>query len=366
MIRRGLLSALVVVFSVGAVPAVAQFMAADLIYLPAVTHTNGVGESRWRSDLFITNTEESASIDIAIVYIPTGLVSRTNYFVDRSTWLGGRESDGFGFIDPQLAGIPPGGTVVIPDPVGEHWATDQTTANSGAMVVFAYEANSLEEDGTRVFRNALVNSRVYTPLTFFVEDSENEGEFLQRSGSFGQTLPGVAWYNLADPSAIGENGDFNFQIVTGGYENEDMRFNLGIVNASDPLTSITIVLQPFRGDGEPFLDVDGNQISRIVEMPPASHVQYNSVFSLFNFASVPEDTLLRVSVLRWSSGGSEPVVGMTVYGTLIDNVTQDPTAVLPLFAHPYNVDCQWPPGEAKSSAGSYPTLSRRPVEIPPR
>ena len=366
MIRRGLLSALVVVFSVGAVPAAAQFMAADLIYLPAVTHTNGVGESRWRSDLFITNVEETASIDIAIVYIPTGLSSRSNFFVDRSTWLGGRESDGFGFIDPQLAGIPPGGTVVIQDPVGEHWATDSTTANSGAMVVFAYEANSLEDDGTRVFRNAIVNTRVYTPLTFFVADSDNEGEYLQRSGTFGQTLPGVAWYNLADPSAMGENGDFNFQIVTGGYENGDMRFNLGIVNASDPLTSITLLLQPFRGDGEPFLDVDGNQISRIVEMPPASHVQYDRVFSIFGFGSVPEDTLLRVSVLRWTSGSSEPVVGMTVYGTLIDNVTQDPTAVLPLFAYPYNVDCQWPSGEAKSNAGSYPTLNRRPVEIPPR
>ena len=36
MIKKGLLTALVFVFSAAAVPAAAQFMAADLIYLPAV------------------------------------------------------------------------------------------------------------------------------------------------------------------------------------------------------------------------------------------------------------------------------------------------------------------------------------------
>ena len=54
--------------------------------------------------------------------------------------------------------LPPGGTVVIRDPVGEFWSTLESTANTGAVVVFAYEANSLEDDGTRVAKNAIVNT----------------------------------------------------------------------------------------------------------------------------------------------------------------------------------------------------------------
>ncbi len=368
MFQKGLVSALVMVAVAGAVPAAAQFMAADLLYLPAVVHSNGAGESRWRSDIFITNVEEDVDIDIAMAFLQTGQVSNTAVFTDRSTWLGGREADGFGFVDSQLASIPPGGTVVIRDPVGEYWSTLEGVASSGAVVIFAYEADTLEDDGSRVHRNAVVNSRVFTPFTFYVEDSENEGEFLRRSGTYGQTLPAVAWYNLADPSAVGENGDFSFQLLTGAGQSADFRYNVGVVNASDPLTSITITLQPFQGNGEPFLNENDIEIARTVVLPPGAHVQYNSIFgSVFGLDEVPDDARLKISFVQWSSGSSSPIVGMTVYGTLIDNKTQDPTAVLPLFGSPYNVECQWPSDEAKSTGGgSYPRVGRRPVEIPSR
>jgi hypothetical protein len=57
---------------------------------------------------------------------------------------------------------------------------------------------------------------------------------------------------------------------------------------------------------------------------------------------------------------------MTVYGTLIDNDTNDPTAILPAFAFPYDIECQWPPpadGAAKGGVGTA-RVSRRPLEIP--
>ncbi len=55
-----------------------------------------------------------------------------------------------------------------------------------------------------------------------------------------------------------------------------------------------------------------------------------------------------------------PVVGMTIYGTLIDNQTNDPTAVLPAFAYPYNIECQWPSsnGAAKSAPSGMPPRVR--------
>jgi hypothetical protein len=368
MIKKGLVAALVFVFSMGAGPAVAQFLAADLIYLPAVAHTNGEGDSRWRSDLFVTNAETDVDIDVALVFLPTGGASNTGVFQDRESWLGGREGDGFGFINSELANIPPGGTVVLRDPIGEYWGTLEGAAGAGGMIVFAYEANTLEDDGTRVFKNAIVNSRAFTPSNFFVEDPDNEGEYLPVNGTYGMTLPGVAWYNLADPSAVGEEGNLSFLLLTGAKEDARFRYNVGVVNASDPLTTITVSIQPFQGNGEPYLNDNESAVIRIVTLQPNAHVQYNDIFSLhLGLGDTPDDTILKIGVVQWSSGSSDPIVGMTVYGTMVDNRTQDPTSILPAFAYPYNVDCQWPSPDAKStSGGSYPRVSRRPVEIPSR
>jgi len=367
MIRKGLLTALVFVFVLSAGQAAAQFLAADLIYLPAVTHTNGVDESRWRSDVYITNVDDVA-IDIAIIYLQTGGLDNSSVFLDRTTWLGGRESDDFGFINTELASIPPNGTVVLRDPVEEYWMTLEGVRQSGALVIFAYEADTLEDDGTRVLKNAIVNSRAYTPFRFYEEDPDNEGQFLPKDGTYGMTLPGVAWYNLADPSAVSENGDFSFQFLTGAREDSEFRYNVGLVNASDPLTTITVAIQPFKGNGEAYLNGDGSFNVRVVTLPPAAHLQYVEIFrQQFGLEDVPDDTILKISFLRWTSGSGEPVVGLTVYGTMIDNRTQDPTAILPAFGYPYNVECQWPSTDAKSTDnGSYPRVSRRPVEIPSR
>jgi len=369
MIRKGLITALLLLPLLVVIPAEAQFLAADLIYVPAAAHTSGEGTSEWRSDFFITNVEGEASIDVAMVYLPTGLTSNAYRFNDRSTWLGGREADDFGNIDPLLADIPPGGTVVLRDPIGNYFASEDGTADSGAFVIFAYEANTLEDDGTRVMKNAIVNTRVYTPTRFYQPDPVNDGEFVQVIGTYGQTLPGVPWYNLADPSAVSDQGNFSFQILTGAGQDEEMRYNLGILNASDPLTTITVSIQPFQGDGQPFIDINGNEMIEIVLMPPLSQVQYNNVLvSLFGLAATPDDVSIDVSFLRWTSGNNSPIVGMTTYGTYVDNHTNDPTAILPAFAYPYNVECQWP-STAKtvgSTSGGFPRLNRHPVEIPPR
>ena len=367
MIRKGLLTALIFVFILSAGQARAQFLAADLIYLPAVTHTNGVDVSRWRSDVFITNVDD-VDIDIAIIYLQTGAIDNSGVFAERTSWLGGRDSDEFGFINTELASIPPNGTVVLRDPVGEYWLTLEGVRQSGALVIFAYEADTLEDDGTRVVKNAIVNSRAYTPFSFFIADPDNEGEFLPRSGTYGMTLPGVPWYNLADPSAVGENGDFTFELLTGAGEDAEFRYNVGLVNASDPLTAITLSLQPIQGNGEPFETENGTVAASIVNLPPAAHLQIIEVFNdRFGLEDVPDDSILKVGFVSWTSGSSEPIVGLTVYGTMIDNKTQDPTAILPAFGYPYNVDCQWPSTDAKGTgSGSYPRVSRRPVEIPSR
>jgi len=367
MMRSKLAAALVIAASTAAVPAGAQFMAADLVYVPGVAHTAGEGASRWRSDVYITNVEAEASVDVALVYLGTGQVSNAGRFYDRSTWAGAREADGWGHLDPDLADIPPGGTIVLRDVVNKYWADEAGVANSGAIVVFAWEAGTLEDDGTRVYRNVVVNSRVFTPMTFYLPDADNEGEYVEVNGSYGQTLPGVPWYNLADPSAVDDERNFTYQVLAGAAGDEEFRYNLGILNASDPLTTINLTVQPIQGDGEPFLDIDGNPVGRFVTLPPLAHVQYNDVlFNLFGFGSAPDDVSIKVSFVSWNSGSSQPVVGFTTYGTMIDNQSNDPTAILPAFGFPYDVACQWPPADGAAKGAGVRSSARRPLEIPNR
>ena len=105
MIRKGLMTALLGLPLLGALPVEGQFLAADLIYVPAAAHTSGEGASEWRSDFYISNVEGDVAIDVALVFLPSGLTSNAFRFTDRSTWLGGREADGFGNIDPLLVAV---------------------------------------------------------------------------------------------------------------------------------------------------------------------------------------------------------------------------------------------------------------------
>jgi hypothetical protein len=369
MIRKGLMTALLGLPLLGVIPAEAQFLAADLIYVPGAAHTSGEGSSQWRSDFFITSVEGDVAIDVAMVFLPSGLSSNAFRFLDRSTWLGGRDGDGFGQVDPLLADIPAGGTIVLRDPIGTYFLDESGSGTSGAFVIFVYEADTLEDDGTRVLKNAIVNTRVFTPTDLYRPDPANEGEFVPVSGTYGQTLPGVPWYNLADPSAVSDEGDFSFMLLTGAGQDEEMRYNLGVLNASDPLTTIIVSIQPFQGNGEPFFDINGNEMIEIVSMPPLSQVQYNNVLAtLFGLAAAPDDVTIDVAVVQWTSGNSVPIVGMTTYGTYIDNETNDSTSIMPAFAYPYNVDCQWSSSDsaALNKAGGFPRVDRRPLDIPPR
>ena len=104
-------------------------------------------------------------------------------------------------------------------------------------------------------------------------------------------------------------------------------------------------------------------------MPPLAQVQYNNVMStLFGIEDVEPDVTIDVSVIAWASGAANPIIGMTTYGNMIDDRTNDPTAILPLFAFSYNIACQWPSNDDEKggkSAGAS-RVSRRPVEIPAR
>jgi hypothetical protein len=370
MIRRNSIAAMVALIVALAVPGWSAFQVADLVYVPVVSAGTGANDSVWRSDVIIYNADET-DIDVAIVFLPSGLFSNASRFRDRQTWLGGRESDDFGIIEESLADIPPGGTVAIENIVGTYWPDDAGVNGNGALVVFAYEADTLEDDGTRVFRNAIVNSRTYNQTSIFEPDPDNEGEFVERDTTYGQTIPGVPWYNLAYAEEFTEDEDLSSQLLLGGVENDEFRYNVGILNTSDPQTQLTVRLQPYQRDGTPFVDAEGNPIFSIISVPPLAHLQYFRVMSnLFGIDPAEEDltdVTIRISWIGWQTTSVEPVPAITTYGSIVDAVSNDPTTVLPSFGEPYPVDCVWfTDPEAKTSAVSGGSRAARPVEIPPR
>ncbi len=372
-VLRGLaLAALMAV----AAPAAASFRASDLLYVPAVSHTSGSAGSEWRTDLYITNVDD-VDIDVMMVYLPSGPRNNAPLLRDRTQWLGGRDSDGFGFVDERLADIPPKGTVVIRDPVGEYWAGILGLAGNGAMIVFASEAGSLDPDGNRVYSNAIVYARIYNEAQIWEQDSADQTVFNQVDTTYGQVMPGVPWYDLGDPAVVDlptdpdvpPAYDFSVEMLQGAQEDDAYRFNLGILNASDPQTQITVEIRPYHADGTVFTDENDNTVRLVVAVPPLNHLQYFQI--LRNVLGIDEaedlsEVLVRVKVLSWDTNNPDAIVAFTSYGSVIDNVSNDPTTLLPSFLDPYDVDCVWAFGD--KAAGTAPRgtrLGRRPVEIPP-
>ncbi len=361
MIRR-IVMGTVLLSMMAAGPVLAGFGAADLIYIPVASHSPGAVGSFWRTDLVITNVEDVA-IDVAIAYLPSGLVSNSFVFATRDTWLGGREDDEFGLINEELADIPPNGTVVLRDVVGEYWVTILGANGNGALVITAYEADTLEPDGTRVYKNAIANARIYNDATIWIVDPDDPEAFIEVPGEYGQAMPGVPWYNFADGGAVGDTYDLSYEELTGGEEGGGLRYNIGVVNSSDPLTSLTIRFQPYQPNGDPYLDEDEEEIRTILTMPPASQVQLFRPFSQDWGLEDVEGASVQVAIEAWASQAAEPIPMMSSYGSIVHNSTNDPSTVVPFFAYPYDIECQWGGGGGegfgKSNSGS-----RRPVEIP--
>jgi len=343
----------------------AEFRVADLIYVPVVAHTSGVNDSLWRSDVKITSMEQEDLIDVALVLLPSGLHSNSSAFYDRTYTVGGREEDGFGIIDPDLADIQPGATVVLEDVIAKYWP-DQTGLNGqGALVIFSYLAGSLQDDGSREYRNIMVTSRTYNIGTIYAPDPENEGEFIEETATYGQAIPGVPWYDVADGGYLDETRDFTYMWLDGAEQTEEFRYNLGLFNASDSQTSLIIRVEPFQSDGQPFLGETGLPLASTIQMPPLSHLQYFQILgTMFGLTDV-SGVKLKLSIVNWSSTGVESRPAFTAYGSLIDNISNDPTTYTPTFAQPFDISCMWPDppeeGEGKSARSAPERL-----KFPPR
>jgi len=348
-----------------AAPAGASWQASELIYIPAVAQIEGAGASEWMTDLYISNVDD-VNIDVAMVYLPSGLVDNGWRFADRSTWLGCCEDQGFGWVNEELADIPPNGTVTLRSVVGEYWLEDAGINGFGAMVIFAYESGTLEDDGSRVDALAVANARIYNDTLMWSPDPDSHG-FTEEETSFGQIMPGVPWYNMADAGAVSEERDFSYMILTGAEQTDDYRFNLGIVNASDPQTTITVSFQAFQPNGDPYLDEDGDPLIALQIVPPAAHLQFFRIFSTFWGIDEAPPSMIKVAFVAWASSSPDPIPLFVTYGSLVDSRSNDPSTVMGSFAYPFDVDCMFPSDTGGEGVVAAPLRqTSHPVQMPPR
>ncbi len=376
--RRAILVAMAVGMLVVPSASASYFQAGELIFVPAVAHNDGAEGSVWRSDLTITNVD-SVPVDVAVFFLPSGMGDNSSYVLTRTYGLGGREEEGWGHVNEALADIPSGGTVSIEDIVGEYWSTELgSAAYLGGLAIFAYEAGTADAEGGPSYRNIVASARVYNLTTIWKPDPDSEDEdnptYTEEEATYGQTIPGVPWYAMADPNAVSDEKDFSYLVLIGGSESDTYRYNIGFMNTSDTQTSINLRVTAYDSTGAQYVDGDGNPIEKVIPLGPLAQYQINQVFpNWFLISGDVKDAVIKVEFDSWQTTSPTPTPFFTVYGSVVDGRTNDPTTVLPSFGFPFDIDCLFgsdgntDTGESTSLRGRIKKEGlHRPLSLPTR
>jgi len=331
-----------------AATASAGFRAADLVVIPVVAATPGLEGSNWRSDVEILNVD-TVAIDVEIVFLPGGGSGNYLWYSNIANHLGGRSEDGFGKIDARLKDIAPGTSVLIGDIVRTHWGDSL----KGALLIFAYEASSFSTTtppGGRP-KKIIAHSRSYDYKT------NDAGDDI----SYGQQINGLPWYDYMNPSL--EARGYNKVVLAGIRQDSAFRTSVGLVNISDPLTTVTAELT--------LKAADGTELSRrIVLMLPLSHRQFD--LAVWDFFGVDPLTnvvggTVEVRISLWESQADNPVPALMAYASRVNNRTNDPVQLEQAWLGELPWDCVYNgkcTGVSAQGAGS--ARLRRPLDPPTR
>jgi hypothetical protein len=312
--------AVVLVLILSSSVAFGMYRASDLVVVPVASSLLGLTNSNWHTDLEIQNVD-TVPVDILIIFLPSAFTTNATWYRNVANHLCGRADDGFGKVDPSLADIQPGRSVVLNDVIRTNW-TDNI---KGALLVFAYEAGTFNTTTPKggVPRLVVVRSRTYSLGT----TSDN------LPTTYGQSIPGIPWYYYVDPSL--ESKGLNQVVFSGITDNSSYRTAIGLLNVSDLLTSL-YVQATLTGS-------DGTVLSTAVQyLYPLEHLQFDqAVLSMFGLPSgtTVENATISVKVSAWSSTAAAPKTGLIVYGSRIDNTTNDPTYLEQAFVKEFPWDC---------------------------
>jgi hypothetical protein len=283
----------------------AGFRAADLVVIPVVAATPGLEGSNWRSDISIYNAD-TVAIDVEIVFLPGGGSGNYGWYSNFSNHLGGRSSDGFGKIDERLKDIAPGASVLIEDIVRTHWGESL----KGGLLIFAFEAGSFS---TTTPPGG--NPKKVIASSYSYDYKVNEAEEVI---AYGQQINGLPWYDYLNPGL--ESRGYNKVVLTGIRQDAAYRTAVGVVNISDPLTTVFAELT-LKG-------ADGAQLAQeTVTLLPLAHQQFD--LAVWNFFGIDPLTdvvgaTVEVRVSLWESQAGDPVPALMAYASRVANRTNDP------------------------------------------
>ena len=300
----------------------AMFRAASLVVVPTAAATPGLNNSNWRTDLEITNVD-TVKIDVQVSLLRCcNLSDNVTWFEDINNALGGRQADGFGHLDTKLMDIQPGQAVYLDDVVKSAWGENI----KGALLVFAYEAGTLMTTTPPGGNPKLivVNARTYSL------GADGSGNPL----TYGTQVPGLPWHDTIDPGQ--ESKGLNKVVFTGLREDASYRTAIGLVNVSDRLTTLSVLLTLTAADGTTQLGQTN------ITLEPLAQDQYDqAIISLFG--KTLEDAIsgatLTVSVESYISGALTPAPALMAYVTRMDNATNDPVYMEQTFTKEFPWDC---------------------------
>ena len=320
--------------------AFAMFRAADLVIVPVAASIAGLNNTNWSSDVQIMNVD-SVNIDVEIVYLECCGNDNSAWFADIKNHLGGRASDGFGHIDAKLENIAPGQAVYIKDIIGTDFVLPST---KGALLVFAYQANTLSSPPGGVPKNIVVTSRNYTYST------DTSGNVV----TYGQVVPGLPWYCYLDPGK--KSLGLDHVVFSGLEEDASFRTSIGLVNVSDRTTSLDVQLT--------LSGPDGTQIDQeLLTLPPLSHDQEDqAIINLFQqtLADAISGATLDITVPDWITGAASPAPALIAYVSKTDNISNDSDYLEQAFTKPLPWDCIFN-GNCTATASGLSTVLSQPA-----
>lgn len=299
-LKRLFLSTLVVAMSTG-VASASSFRAADIVYLPAAIRAAGAGGAFFKTDVVVSNVSDQRVV-VQVAYAPTG---------------GGNNAG----ITAAMRALP-GGTLLpgerrdISDITQQLGITDPA---NGYLIFFACRegGNCTDCDANPADCQLItVQGRIY--------NSASNGS------SFGQLFPGIPWYNYVSV----ESADIGLhRVFIPGLRNigqagvSGFRSNIGLVNASQT-SSTELRVTIFSSTGQQLGQSN-------FTLGPLGHLQFNAA----NLGLTGNGWALVEQVSATPTGTDPANPGFMAYGSLLDNVTNDPTTLEAQYYVELPFDC---------------------------